>query len=124
MAGINNNLIPPVKGEIRNPKGKPKGTKHLTTWIQNLLEDDEFEDEIEQGEKIVQFKGAPIKAIVIAARYKAIHGDIKAMDLLMKYGWNPKQEIDLTSNGETVAQPIDTNLLNQFLQNMNDNTKR
>lgn len=39
MAGVNNNLIPPVKGEIRNPKGKAKGTVHIKTMAKAIFED-------------------------------------------------------------------------------------
>ena len=38
MAGVNNNLIPPKKGEVRNPKGKPKGTIHIKTLAKNIFE--------------------------------------------------------------------------------------
>lgn len=94
-------------GQSGNPAGKPKGSKHLTTWIQELLEDDEFESEIEQGSKVVQFKGAPIRAIVMAAQQKALNGDVKAMDLLMKYGWAAKSEVDVTTKGESINGAVD-----------------
>jgi hypothetical protein len=32
------NLIPAKKGEIRNPKGKPKGLQHSKTRLKRLLE--------------------------------------------------------------------------------------
>lgn len=37
-AGTNGNLIPPVKGEIRNPAGKPKGTRNRSTIVREMLE--------------------------------------------------------------------------------------
>lgn len=92
------NLIPAKKGDVRNPGGKPKGTKHLSTWIQQLLNDEKFETQIQQGYKIVSYKGAPIKAIVQAQMIKAINGDVKAFDALGKYGYGTK--MDVTSNGE------------------------
>lgn len=90
-------------GQSGNPAGKPKGAKHLSTWIQELLNDEDFETEIQEGYKIVHFKGAPIKAIVKAQMIKAVNGDVKAFDVLGKYGFGTKQEIDVTSNGESVG---------------------
>lgn len=105
--------------------GNKKGSKHLTTWIQELLEDEEFEADLLDSKKgLYSFKGAPIKAIVIVARHKAVQGDLKAADLLLKYGWNQKQEVDLTSNGETVAQALDMDMVTQFMMQAQENTKQ
>ena len=82
---------------------KPKGAKHINTYIQELLADPEFTAKIRIGYEIKEFKGAPVKAIIQAQMIKAIEGDTKAFDSLAKYGWNPRQEIDLTSNGETIG---------------------
>lgn len=101
-----------------------KGSKHINTWIQNLLQDEDFATKIRIGYEITDFKGAPIEAIIKAQMIKAIEGDTKAFDSLAKYGWAAKAELDLTSNGETVGQPIDENLLTQFLMNIQENTKR
>ncbi len=119
MAGVNNNLIPPVKGEIRNPKGKPKGTKHITTHIQELMEDEGFEANVLDAKGTqIDYKGAPIKAIIQVAINKAISGDAKAMDWLAKYGWSQKIEQDITSNGETVGtvDPAAANAYAQYLK--------
>lgn len=35
-----------------------------------------------------------------------------------------KAEVDVTSNGETVGQPLDANMLTQFLMTVQDGTKR
>lgn len=37
--GRNGNLIPPVKGEVRNPNGKPKGTIHIKTLAKRIFDD-------------------------------------------------------------------------------------
>lgn len=36
--GRERHLKPPQKGEVRNPKGKPKGTKNRSTVLKNLFE--------------------------------------------------------------------------------------
>lgn len=94
MAGINDNLIPAKKGEIRNPKGKPKGTKHISTWIQEMLGDEEFETVLVDAQKgAIKYKGAPLKAIIKVAMHKAIHDKDKGQqwaEWLAKYGWGNK----------------------------------
>ena len=37
MAGVNDNLIPPVKGEIRNPHGRAKGSLNSKTILKRFL---------------------------------------------------------------------------------------
>jgi hypothetical protein len=87
------------KGVVTNPNGVPKGTKHINTWIQELLEDESFETVVTDAKKgIVDYKGAPIKAILGAQMHLALHSRdeavrIKATDLLLKHGWSQKQEI-------------------------------
>lgn len=36
--GVNGNLILPQKGEIRNPKGKPLGTRNRSTIVREIVE--------------------------------------------------------------------------------------
>jgi hypothetical protein len=91
------NLIPAKKGEVRNPKGKPKGTLHLSTHIKNMLEDDSFEMKLEDG---TIFTGAPVKAVIKTAIIKAASGDMRAFDMLGKYGYGTS--VDVTSGGEVI----------------------
>lgn len=82
-------------GESGNPKGVPKGSKHITTHIQELMEDDDFEANILDAKTgIKEYKGAPIKAIIQVAITKAVNGDEKAREWLAKYGWSQKVEQD------------------------------
>lgn len=88
------NLIPAKKGEVRNPKGKPKGTKHIATWIQEMLNDEEFETTLLDSKTgLVEYKGAPLKAIIKVAIHKSIHdpktGNAWA-EWLGKHGWGNK----------------------------------
>jgi hypothetical protein len=66
-----------------------------------MLNDDNFEMKLTSGEL---FKGPPIKAIIQAAMIKAAKGDVKAFDILGKYGYGTKT--DITTNGKDLPTPI------------------
>jgi hypothetical protein len=88
-------LTPFQPGQSGNPAGKPKGTKHISTWIQELLHDEEFTlDNFNFGGK--QFKGAPIKAITTVAVMQALQGDEKWANWLAKYGYSEKKTVEHT----------------------------
>jgi hypothetical protein len=95
------NLTPWRPGQSGNPAGKPKGSKHLSTWIRDLLDDEQFTVRLSSGDSFI---GAPVKAIVTALITQAIEGDMKAFDLLAKYGYGTK--IDVTSGNERLPQPL------------------
>lgn len=91
------NLIPAKKGEVRNPKGKPKGTKHISTWIQELLNDEEFTlDNFMFNGK--QFKGAPLKAIITVAIMNSLQGDNKWAEWLAKHGYGNQLNLNVTKD--------------------------
>lgn len=104
MAGVNDNLIPPVKGEIRNPKGKPKGTKHINTIVQELLNDEKFTAFVRDGIQLKEYKGAPIKAMVKAQILLAVNGDTKAYDSLVKSGWSQKVENEFSGEHKVIVE--------------------
>jgi len=89
------------EGESGNPNGKPKGTKHLSKWIQEMLEDSSFEHALTDGTLV---KGAPVKAIVSTLIIKALNGDMRAFDLIAKYGYGTRY--DINSIEETQPIPI------------------
>jgi hypothetical protein len=91
------NLIPAKKGEIRNPKGKPKGTLNISTHIQQMLNDPKFELKLKDGTIL---KGRPMEAVIKTAIAKAVSGDMRAFDMLGKYGYGNK--LDLTTGGESL----------------------
>jgi hypothetical protein len=100
--GKDTQFPPGVSG---NPAGKPAGTKHISTWIQDLMEDEEFEallPDPRDGWKT--YKGAPMPAILKVMSIKAMQGDVKAFDALAKYGYGTK--LDLTTNGKELPAPI------------------
>lgn len=76
-------------GQSGNTAGKPKGAIHLSTHIQNLLNDDDF-----FPENTDNYKQLPIKAIIRTAVIKAQEGDTKWADWLAKYGYGNKLEIE------------------------------
>ena len=99
------NLIPAKKGEVRNPKGKPKGTKHWSTIVKQILEDEELFEKIIEGKKNPKWinslpKKNGANAIVVAMVTKALQGDKNAADWLRKTGFGDK--IDITSNDQPI----------------------
>lgn len=87
------NLTPFKEGEQRAKEagskgGKNKaGTKHISTHIQEMLNDPDFELKLKSGEIL---KGAPIIAIIKTAVAKSISGDTRAMEWLAKHGYGEK----------------------------------
>ena len=78
-------------GTSGNPAGKPKGAKHLATHIQEMMEDNKFEQKLKNGSIL---RGAPIQAIIRTLIIKAVNGDLRAFDLLARYGYGTKIEFD------------------------------
>lgn len=86
-------------GQSGNPAGTKVGSIHISTHIQRLMDDEEFEANILDPKiGIREYKGAPVRAVLQVALTKAINGDMKALDLLMKYGWS--QKIEQENTGE------------------------
>lgn len=90
-------------GQSGNLAGKPKGTKHITTYIQELMEKPDFEARIlDPKAGLLNYKGKPIHAVLQVVLTKAVNGDPKMIEVLMKYGWSQKIDTDLTSGGEKI----------------------
>ena len=87
------NLTPFVKGQSGNPNGRPKKLPALDLIMANVLGAEK--DGISAGE-----------AIIMKLREMAIKGDVKAATILLDRGWGkPKQNIDITTQGEKVTVP-------------------
>lgn len=95
------NLRPWQSGQSGNPAGKPKGTKHFSTWIQEMMEDEQFVRKLANGKSK---REAPVKAIVATLITKALDGDLKAIDLLAKYGYGSRH--DITTDSQPLPAPI------------------
>ena len=92
----------------RRANGPPKGTKHLSTWIQDMLNDEEFETMILDAKKgMIEFKGAPLKAIIMVAMRKAIN-DPKTgtawAEWLAKHGYGTKQIVEINDPRKEILQ--------------------
>lgn len=112
-------------GQSGNPNGLPKGFKRLSTWINELANDEEFEANVLDAKLgISLYKGAPMKAIVQVAITKAVNGDLRWADWLAKYSDDKRQEIDITSKGESITQPVNDDLIASFIAQVKDDTKQ
>jgi len=110
-------------GQSGNPTGPQPGYKHMSTWIQQLLNDPKFEAKIKLGEKIVEYKGAPMKAIIQAQMVKALEGDVKAFDVLGKYGFGTK--LELANNPDNpITQTLPNDIISDFISKVKNDTKQ
>lgn len=104
------NLIPAKKGEVRNPKGKPKGTRNRSTIVREIIE------AILDGDQTVA--DSMTKAVVA----KAMNGDVQAWDKLMDSAYGKvvdKSEITGADGGaiksEVVLPDADKEIINRYL---------
>lgn len=95
-------------GESGNPKGNYKGTPHISTQIQSMLNDPEFEMYLsDPREGFVLYKGAPIRAIInTTVKIAADKGKEApaAREWLAKYGYGQKLEIE--HSGEIATKSL------------------
>lgn len=108
------------KGQKPVGSGKPKGSKHINTWIQELLEDEEFTATIRDGMEIKEFKGAPVKAMILAQVRLAMNGDTKAFDSLAKYGWSQRSEVEQSGEIMHKYEDMDDEQLEQLIKSRKD----
>ncbi len=117
-AGLNNNLILPEKGEIRNPKGKPKGTRNRSTIVREALEAAcnphllnlmKINGMIPADADVAQYKSVAdqLTAAIVAS---AASGDVKSFTALMDSAFGKLTEnIVNTHNvnrmGDVMIQP-------------------
>lgn len=115
------NLTPFVKSDprIRNAK---KGTVHLSTHIHNLLEDEAVMPYLTHI-KEAKDAGTPIKAIVTVAIIKAAQGDVRWADLLFKYGYGQKLNIETTDGDKVTNVTVDAEMLQKWQTFLANETK-
>lgn len=83
------NLQPFKKGYDPRRGTKPKGSKHISTYIKELLEEEGALYQLPDG---TRYSGPPVNAIIKAAIIKATSGDMRAADFIIKYGYGPPTE--------------------------------
>lgn len=83
------NLKPFKKGYDPRRGNKPKGAKHLTTHIQELLNSGQVCYDLSGSQALTD---RPIKAIISVLIDKAIQGDYRAIELLFKFGYRNADE--------------------------------
>lgn len=88
-------------GESGNPAGKPPGTKHLSTYIQEALTDENFELKLKDGSIL---KEMPIKAIIKTAVAKSVSGDTRAMEWLAKHGYGEKLNLEVEDKRTSILE--------------------
>ena len=95
------NIIPPNKGEIRNPKGKPKGTKNRSTILKKWIEvTAKLKNPITGKEEI----GTVEDKVNLALITRALAGDVSAIKEINDtlYGKIPNKEELTGANGEWI----------------------
>lgn len=113
----NDNLKPFQPGYDPRRGSKPKGAIHLSTHIQNMLNDEEFSMWLSDSrEGFVEYKGAPMKAIIKTALIKAAAGDKDAREWLAKYGYGQKLEVEHSGEINTAKQLTDEELNERIRQ--------
>lgn len=95
----NQNLKPFNKGYDPRRGSKPKGSKHISSHIRELLEEGVIEYKLPDG---TFARSTPMKAILNVLVNKAVGGDLRAIDLLAKHGYG--NMIDLTVNERPVPE--------------------
>ena len=105
------NLIPATKGEVRNPNGRPKGSKNRSTiarqWLevkQNLKNPLTGETETMSQEDLM----------TLALIKKAREGDVAAYKALMDSGYGaPVQQIEQTILEQPLFPDVQENDINK-----------
>lgn len=116
MAGVNDNLIPPKKGEVRNPKGYPKGVPHSKTRLKRLLLlTENLTNPITQ--EVEGFTVA--EQLDLAQIIKARKGDTKAYTAIMdRLEGKPNQSVDM--NVQDKVEATTEQKIKDFLNDTND----
>lgn len=88
--------------------GKPKGARHLSTIIQELEADIDWDlTSLKSKEELSKKYGKNgMKALVMVAFSKAMSGDTKAMDWLARYGYGSKTTLELKNPARDVLDAM------------------
>lgn len=101
MAGVDN-LKPFKKGDPRiNRTGANRGSKHLSTHIQEMLNNPDFELKLKDGSLL---KERPIEAIIKTAVAKSISGDNRWAEWLAKHGYGEKLQLEINDPRKEILE--------------------
>ncbi len=88
----------------RRANGAPKGSIHLSTRIQKMLNDDDFNVEHVIGGEKFEFKGNPADAIIKTAIIKARNGDKQWADWLAQHGYGTKNIVEVEDKRTSILE--------------------
>ena len=99
------NLKPAKKGEVRNPKGRPKGSKNRSTIIRHWLQ------AVTDGKNPITGdidKMSVDDRLTLSILAKAMKGDTQAYKALMDSAYGqPKQQMEIDHSGGINIKPIE-----------------
>lgn len=100
------NLKPAVKGEVRNPTGRPLGSKNRSTMFKQWLD---IKAKFKMPDSDEETEGTVLDKIVVAQINKATNGDTAAFREIMDGVFGKiKDETDVFVEGEVkVSHAID-----------------
>ena len=105
------NLIPAQKGEVRNPNGRPKGSKNRSTIARKWLEVNQSLKNPLTGESETMSQE---DLMTLALIKKAREGDVAAYKALMDSGYGaPLQQIEQTNIEQPLFPDVQTDNLDQ-----------
>lgn len=82
----NKNLKPWQSGVSGNPRGRPRGSRNIKKVIQDLLNDPVIVSNMNLT--MPRDTETPLEAIVYTLMVKAIRGDVRASEVLLKHSMN------------------------------------
>lgn len=108
--GINGNLTVPAPGEVRNPNGRPKGTRNRSTIVREMLEA-AARPELQRlmGFNLDVPQGTIFEQLVAAQIVKAMQGDAAAFKEMADSGFGK-----LVDKSETKVDLATNNLINKI----------
>lgn len=92
-------------GRQAGKKSSKLGSKHLSTHIQEMLNDENFELKLKDGSVL---RERPITAIIKTAIAKSVSGDTRAMEWLAKHGYGEKLNLNLENPIELIIAKYGT----------------
>ena len=115
------NLIPPKKGEIRNPKGRPKGQVNISTTLKKMLGSSLKTQNPLTGKESTQ----TLRMILTRKLMQmAIKGDLKSIkEIFDRVDGKAIQSIDMDIKGNIDSTTYNINIDSDFIPTDKDEKK-